>query len=477
MYVLKVCFYGICGLALLLSCLLIGRLKADSPSLIMSEVKVRNDSTGFDEFIELYNPSSSPVSLNDYFIGYANTANPTTGVSFDRFVIAQGLLEPGQSFVLAKNDTDPHLSLVQKSPFTSLSDSGGTLQLSTSTGAVIDELRWTSTASAATSGVVYMPGTTAARSQSITRSKTTETTYSITPANWLLAIPSPTSSSLLPLLPTVIEETDQNDPAPDESPSPSAESRQIEITELLPNPAKPSTDDADEFIELHNISSETANLKDYKLQSGNSFTFSYTFPDYVIQPDQYAVFKVTQTHLLLSNSGGHSRLLNPSGEVISITDTYGVAAPGKAWALIDDVWQWTDVITPGTSNIASGAEESTKKTLSSTIKPTAAKKVTTKTSSVAKKAAPKPKSTASSKGRVSSASKKSNTTTSSKNTSTTAKNAPAVHMLVLAGVGASTVLYGLYEYRQDIGNTLRRLRGHRSFRREIGSQAQGPGSD
>lgn len=45
----------------------------------------------------------------------------------------------------------------------------------------------------------------------------------------------------------------------------------ISITELLPNPAAPATDDADEFVELFNGSDEPVRLRGYKLQTGNSY--------------------------------------------------------------------------------------------------------------------------------------------------------------------------------------------------------------
>ncbi len=476
---LRITFYSICGLILLLGCLLIGHLHADSPALIITEIKVRNDTEGYDEFIELFNPGSEPVSLNNYFIGYINTPNPTISQAFDRSVIGQGQLEAGQYFLLAKNELDPHLPLAQKSPFSSLSDSGGTVQLSDEAGNVVDEVRWSSTVSVATGTIVYMPGTTQGKSQTITRSKTQDL-YEISPANWQLASPTPESHSLLPLPPELIDPVDQSDPPSESLPAetdstdtselPSLpqtmQSRDIEISEVLPNPAPPATDEADEFIELHNISSAVVNLKDYTLQSGNNFTYSYIFPDHELKPDAYEIFTVLTTHLLLSNSGGRSRLLSPTGEVVSQTETYGAAPAGKAWALIDDVWQWTDTVTPGAANVASTTVGSTK---TSTSVP--------KTSKTTKKAAPTAPKKTPTKAKATSTAKKSNTTTNKKGAASGAPAAAKLHPFILAGVGVSTVLYGLYEYRQDISNTMRRLRGNRSFRRELGSQTQGPGSD
>jgi hypothetical protein len=488
MHVLKVCIYGFVGLILVLSCALIGHLKAESPSLIISEVKVRNDPSGLDEYIELYNPGTTAVSLNDYFIGYANAAQPDAEHVFNRSVIAQGVLGVNHYYLLAKNQADPHLTNAQQSPFSSLSDSGGTLQITDQTGVVLDEMHWTGTASAASNNVIYMPGTTAARSQSIKRARTSDGTYFITPASWQVASPDPQGSPLAQLLPGLTDSSEQEDPSPDQPseasaeepsqpPLPSMESSEIEITELLPNPAAPATDETEEYIELHNLSAAALNLKDYKLQSGTSFTYSYTFPDHLIQPDEYEAFKVSETHLLLSNAGGHSRLLNPTGEVISQTDSYGAAAPGRAWALIDDIWQWTDMVTPGAANVASVMPVTTKSAKAS--KQPAAKSAarTPKTTKITPKSKIAPTAKARPSSKVKSSAKKKPSSNNTKNNVNPTKNTPSIHPLMLAGVGLSTVLYGLYEYRQDIGPALRRLRGNRGVRRAIGSQAQGSGSD
>src|SRR3989344_6024605 len=76
------------------------------PPLIITEVKIRNDTAGLDEFIEIYNPGADPISLNDYFIGYINTPAPTVDQQFTKAVIADGLLPAGQSLILAKNELD-----------------------------------------------------------------------------------------------------------------------------------------------------------------------------------------------------------------------------------------------------------------------------------------------------------------------------------------------------------------------------------
>src|SRR3989344_7781754 len=126
------------------------------PPLIITEVKIRNDTAGLDEFIEIYNPSTDPVSLNDYFIGYINTPSPTADQQFTTAVIADGLLPAGQGLILAKHELDINMPNAKKSPFSSLSDSGGTLRITNAADTVIDQFTWTSTLSLAIDPIQYL---------------------------------------------------------------------------------------------------------------------------------------------------------------------------------------------------------------------------------------------------------------------------------------------------------------------------------
>lgn len=468
-------FYVGCCLVLLFSCVLIGRLHAESGNIIISEVKIKNDTAGYDEYIELYNPTPESVALNTLYIGYLNSATPAVGQIFSRYVIAEGLLEPGNYLLLAKNNTNAHMPLSQISPFSSLSDGSGTIQITDEAGVVLDQVSWTATSPLAVNGVIYAPGTTASKSQSLTRSRASDGTYQIAPAVWEQSIPSPASSNLLPFPPEVnvvddvpLQGGTQLD-TPDSSESQTADER-VAITEVLPNPAAPQTDEADEYIELHNQSPEPINLKGYKLQSGNNFTYSYEFPEHNLEPDKYEAFMVSDTHLLLSNTSGKSRLLNSQGQVIFQTESYNAAPAGQAWALIEDVWQWTDKPTPGSVNQASASGVMNKSTTKAATKVAVVKAAkTTKTT-------PKPSKTATSKGKTSTTTKKS-AESNKKGKGEASKVPPVIHPFILAGVGVSTILYGSYEYRQDIINLLRRLRSDRSLGGKVRRAIPGPGGD
>lgn len=132
------------------------------------------------------------------------------------------------------------------------------------------------------------------------------------------------------------------------------ENATILLTELLPNPK--SYDTGLEFIELYNPNDRPISLADYSLQLGPSFAKSYKLPDdSTIAPRAYLAFTDAQTGLTLPNSAASVRLLAPAGNVVSGTDTYDQPAENISWSVINDVWQYTNQLTPNAANQAAVA--------------------------------------------------------------------------------------------------------------------------
>lgn len=379
----------------------------DTPELIINEVKVRNDTLGFDEYIELLNTTDHDVSLRDYFISYINTPAPSPDQTFTKAVISGDLLPAGKSLVLAKNDTDQNLPNALKLPFTSLSDSGGTIKLTDKEDEVIDVIAWTSTQSLAILPILYIPNTTLTKSQSFDRQKDLLGDTVFVNPTWQLTTPTPESSQLIlaplpepdpdtdsitepqqPIDPINTPDTTITEPivtVPDSTQETSTENLPPSslpplITELLPNPAAPASDSTDEFIELYNPNDQALGLSGYKLQSGNSFTYSHVL-NTSIAGRTYKVFYVSETGNILSNTSGQARLLDPNGVVVAQTNPYDSANEGESWSLINGAWQWTSTTTPNAENI-----------LNIPILKLVTPKVTTPKKATAK-ATPKPKTT------------------------------------------------------------------------------------
>lgn len=218
------------------------------------------------------------------------------------------------------------------------------------------------------------------------------------------------------------------------------------INELLPDPAAPSTDTEGEFIELFNGSNKDIALLGLSLVSGITTTKSFSLPPVSLASRGYLVFFAPESRLSLANGGGRVQLLNPGGRVLDQT-SYDKAIPGASWARNNNEWSWNNALTPGQVNLFEPLSQAASTT------GTAAKKTTKK---IAKKSTKVPTKKSAGKGAVmSSATDKPSTTTSS-----TVTRLP-VHNGVVAGVGVLAVLYGIYEYRYDALNLIRKLRRNR----------------
>lgn len=128
----------------------------------------------------------------------------------------------------------------------------------------------------------------------------------------------------------------------------SLESSVLLITELLPNAS--GVDTGQEFIEIYNPNKTQVNLKNYKLSLGPAFTKNYTFAEQILDPFAYTSFSDILTGITLPNSTAGVRLTAPNGDVVSETDSYSDPKDDQSWALINDVWQYTTVLTPGQKN-------------------------------------------------------------------------------------------------------------------------------
>ena len=223
-----------------------------------------------------------------------------------------------------------------------------------------------------------------------------------------------------------------------------------QITELLPNPAGTGTDATDEFVELYNPNATMFDLSGYTLETGLTTKHDYVFPEgTVLGAYSFTSFAASQTALSMSNTSGQATLLDTSGAILSQSDPYGTASDGKAWALADDTWYWTNTPTAGASNIIAAT-------------PVAAAVATVKKAVVAAKATTKKATTA----KAATAKKTTKTaSTAPKVVSDATKPIRGIHPLVLALVALAALGYGVYEYRHDMANAFHKFRADRAARR------------
>jgi hypothetical protein len=221
--------------------------------------------------------------------------------------------------------------------------------------------------------------------------------------------------------------------------------RAAEITEVLPDPASPQLDSADEFIELYNPYAEELDLTGYVLKTGTGWTHKYTIGEVTVDPYGYVALTSAQTHLSLSNSGSGVRLYDPAGNLVVEAPSYGKAQTGSSWVKgSDGQWAWTAKPTPGEQNIVEAPTQTQTAKKITAPASASAKKTTAKAASAAKKASIPKVANSAVKGAATTAQ------------STGATEGNQVGMWVLAGAGVLGVGYALYEYRQEIGGFMRR---------------------
>lgn len=132
----------------------------------------------------------------------------------------------------------------------------------------------------------------------------------------------------------------------------------LRISEILPNPVGEDADN--EFIELENFGSETADLSGFTLSLGRK---KFTFPaNFTLAPGELRALTHAETALTITNSGGTVLLAWPTGRVLDSL-VYPKTKEGSAFAFDGSQFLATSSPTPGSANvILTPAEKSSKKT-------------------------------------------------------------------------------------------------------------------
>lgn len=443
--------------------------------VLLTELQTGSMTSASEEFIELANVSDVPVDLTNWRLEYFSAATTSLTKPF-RTIPLHGSIAVGAHYVISSNN---YLNDIAGDHYAAtLAKAGGHVRLvsidASNTPQVQDTIGW---------GTAVSPETTAASApeggSSLIRRRTDQYIYTDTNNNQadfvLSSSPTPGTDNALmqpdqenpeTIAPT--EPTEEPSTSPDvvgpiseeETPQTEQPVVALEISELLPNPAAPGNDSADEFIELYNPNDRAVELANYTLETGNTYSYSYTFESGEIAARSYQTFRSDRTKLVLANSAGRARLLAPDNSIISETVGYTDAKEGQTWAEINGIWQWTITPTPNADNILNVAEVLSASTKA--IKP--------KTTS---KAAAKPKKTTAKVASTKKAAKKSTPSTTavaSKQTNPDKSVAP-IHPSILAGVAVLALLYAAYEYRHDIANYFHKHRSNRTTRRTSRAKA------
>lgn len=426
--------------------------------LLITELQTATTTSSNQEFIEIYNSTEDSIDLSNYILEYFSVSATSTTATWSVDLV--GALPTDGYYLLARAS---YLTEKRDQEFTSaLADSGGYVRIvQKSSGIVADGLGW--------GGSLRFEGqaiSAPAKSKSLARF-IGQTQYIDTDNNQsdfnALDTPNPRELNYSyvpeeetpPQIPTeqLPENTDNQEEAPPTEESapvtpPAVQLLEPYITELLPNPASPLTDADDEYVELYNPNDVPLDLSGYKIQTGNTYSYSYIINGVTIPAKSYIAFYSKDSGLTLSNTSSKARLQDKEGQTVSETDPYSDAKEGEVWQFYAGAWQWSISGSPGGSNIQALP------TALSTLKAVSAKK---------------PKATTTKTTKAKQASAKTAKATTPKKSAKKEEKGPTdnfqeieapqtVHPLMLGGAGLLALSYGIYEYRFEISNLFRQLR-------------------
>jgi lamin tail-like protein len=461
-----------------------------TPHVVISEVQTGTTVSASQEFVELYNPTGSSVSLNNWALEYKAATSTDTATNWVKHATLSGTIAAYGFYLIAPKS---YLAIADADWSATLAGSGGDIRLRDSSGTVVDQLGYGTSANAAEGGA---PALAPPASQSIERlpgrldelgGNGVDTDSNA--ADFILRTdPQPQSSGSLAEPPGADDSdlavgtltdpvdsstdgsgADASGAAPDGDGSPTAQSyAPVDITELLVNPMAPLTDAHDEFIELYNPTDSSIDLAGYTVRTGSKFHSYYVLPDTTLASGAYVSFYSSQTKLAMPNSGGAVEVLDPEGMVVDVTPPYGSAPEGQAWARFDDGWRWTLQLTPDQPNIFATAV--TLPAAASTKTPKAVRKTSPKAATAKK---PRTKKVTVKHPRT----KKPKATTAKLPVELTAAHSLQPATWLIIGLATLTIGYALYEFRYDIQALYYRIPGNRPAREDDRSSIERQSGD
>ena len=296
------------------------------PSIVISEFRTRGPNGANDEFIELYNNSDSPVSV----AGWKIRASNSTGTVGTRLTISTGTVIAGRGHFLATNATGYSGSVPGDQTYSSGITNDGGFALTFADDAIIDQVGL-SAGSTFKEGSPLAPLATDS-DQSYERKpggalgSSQDTNDNVSDFHLL----NPSSPQNLGSNPTP-----QPGPAPTPtptptitpSPSPTPEATKIVISQIFGGGGNSGAPLRNDFIELFNSGTQTANLNGWSVQyaSATASTWSVTaLPNLSIAPGQYL--------LIQESSGGANGTELPAADVIG---SINLAATAGKVALVN----------------------------------------------------------------------------------------------------------------------------------------------
>ncbi|PJA90390.1 MAG: hypothetical protein CO137_00420 [Candidatus Magasanikbacteria bacterium CG_4_9_14_3_um_filter_32_9] len=279
---------------------------------VIADIKINeflpNPNEG-DEWIEIYNSTTSTVELTDWFL------KDNTG-----------------TFIL-NGDISALGFFVYEFSSSKLNNNGDIIQLFYKDGEKVDETTY-STVGKGNSIAKNISSQNFEETTTLTKGTKNVITPPPTPE------PKTTTNQNFGTPPT----TQNNDPIQNEEYS---HLGNIIINEFLPNPIGADTEN--EFIELYNADSKTIDLSGWQI--GDDSTKKYTIDNIVLKAGEYLTFFRTKSKIALNNTGGDSvKLYNVNNALVDSVEYNEKANDGMSYNRSAEGWFWSEITSPNAKN-------------------------------------------------------------------------------------------------------------------------------
>jgi hypothetical protein len=291
-----------------------------SPDVIINEIAwMGTEKSSSDEWIELYNNSDSPVSVENW------TLKSLTGTLK---IILKGIIPSKGFYLLERSDDDTISSIKADLIYTgALKNTGEIIELCDNLVNPIDSV---SSPSGWPAG----------------NNETKQTMERIGPNQWQDSkdpggTPKEANSTT-----TKIQSIDR--------PSQEYPSGVI-ISEVLPSPDGP--DSEKEWIEIFNQNIFEVDLSGWKISDTVGTVKNYIFPEKTkILPEGFLVLYRPTTGIILNNEGDGLNLFSPDGK-LEDSLVYEKATIKESYARVGSSWAWSSAPTPGSENKITSPEK------------------------------------------------------------------------------------------------------------------------
>ena len=316
---------------------------ATESHIIINEIQTAGASSN-DEFVELFNPTDTPVILDGFKLSKkTKTGSESTLLSSATSTKFLGTIPAHGYFLIAHPDYKGSLSADLTYSSSSSISSDNTLLLYDKSGTLLDKVGFGAAIDSESS-----PASNPNSNQSIERNDFADTNNNAADFS-INSSPSPQNS-------TFIESGKTSEPddaaVSDQSEKCATSSKDIKLNEVFPYP---ETSDQ-EFIELKNLGEICVDLSGWKITNGKNEIHKYTFPQgTIIQARE--LWHTARNFSLNHSSPETIRLLDSNGDEIDKA-SYDGATKNYSLILSSQSWNWTTTPTPGAENIFTEPENS-----------------------------------------------------------------------------------------------------------------------